>query len=131
MTKKRVRIYVAYKYNAQKRGKYCRLSPVQKYNLALAIDRYMKNGLSSSLIKKNIFELMGCAKFDKLGDIQEDECQDSWPKKSKNDEDVVDLVPVEDSAVTAKQEKNSKNKYSKKTTNYAAIFQKNKLKLYL
>ena len=53
---KRVRIHDKYKYNAKKRGKYCRLSQVQKYNLALAIDRYIKNGLSPSLIKNNIFD---------------------------------------------------------------------------
>ena len=65
---KRVRIHDEYKYNAQKRGKYCRLSPVQKYNLALAIDRYIKNGLSPSLIKKNIFDEFKSMKGSQMAD---------------------------------------------------------------
>ena len=109
MTKKRVRIHDEYKYNIQKRGKYCRRSPVQKYNLALAIDRYTKNGLSPSLLKKNIFDEFNHKRMMKMSLI--------WS-------------PLKTRLLLLNKKKRAK-KVFQKTTNYAAIFQKNKLKLYL
>ena len=106
MTKKRVRIHDEYKYNAKKREKYCRLSQVQKYNLALAIDRYIKNGLSPSLIKKNIFDEFKSMKGSQMADstyfdlkLNHKQSIPNGPKMKNNniekDDDVVDLEPVE------------------------------------
>ena len=49
-----MRLVDEYKYTANTREKYCRLTPVQKYNLAMIISRDVRAGVKPGETKKTV-----------------------------------------------------------------------------